>query len=187
MQTDIFKISMRNGLFMGILFSVNFIFSASRNMVLMLLTYLVVAIIIGYTYKSAISFRDNILGGYISYWKTVYFTILSFFFAGILSALFKIIYTTNINPEYLTLLFEEGVRQAEQNRAILERLNITMDEAYFNQLERQFRPVSYAFQTIWVNLMSGAFLGLIIGGIVRRKPGLFDDKQPTQEDNATIH
>ena len=114
------------------------------------------------------------------------YLLLGFFFAGILSALFKIIYTTYINTEYLSTLFEEGARQIEQNRAIFERLNITMDEAYYDQLERQYRPVSYAFQTIWMNILSGAILGLILGGIVRRKPGLFDDNPP-QADSTTNH
>lgn len=179
MQTDIYKIAMRNGLFMGMLFSINFLFSASRNVTLMILTYLIMAMIIWGTYRMTSHFRDRESGGFISYWKAVYFILLVFFFSSIISALFKIGYTSFINKEYLPQLFEEGVRQLEKNRALFERFNMPMDEEYIDQLERQFRPVSYAFQTIWTNLLAGTLLGLILAGIVKRQRGLFDEEQPT--------
>lgn len=185
MQTDIYKVTMRNGLFMGVLFSTNFMFSASKNLVLMLLTYAIIALIIWLSYKTTINFRDKVLGGFISYWKAVYFVILTFFFAGIISGLFKIIYTTYINPEYLPQLFEEGIKQLEQNRALFESLNMPMDENYYEQLEQQFRPAPYSFQTIWANMLAGLALGLIIGAVVRKKRGLFDDES-TPDTSSTL-
>lgn len=178
MQTAIYKITMRNGLFMGLLFSVNFLFSSSRNVTLMLLTYVVMAFIIWGTYRMTRQFRDKEQGGYISYWRAVYYVILLFFFSSIISALIKIGYTSYINTEYLPQLFEEGIRQIENNRALFESLNIPIGEEYIDQLEQQYRPVPYAFQTIWVNILSGTILGLIVGGIVRHKKGLFDDDLP---------
>ena len=178
MQTAIYKITMRNGLFMGLLFSVNFLFSSSRNVTLMLLTYVVMAFIIWGTYRMTRQFRDKEQGGYISYWRAVYYVILLFFFSSIISALVKIGYTSYINTEYLPQLFEEGIRQIENNRALFESLNIPIGEEYIDQLEQQYRPVPYAFQTIWVNILSGTILGLITGGIVRHKKGLFDDDLP---------
>lgn len=176
MQSDIFKITMRNGLYMGLLFSVNFLFSASRITALMLLTYVVIAFIIWASYKLSIQFRDQHNDGYINYWKVVSFVVLTFFFGGIISGLFKMIYTSYINPEFLPQLFEEGVRQMEQNRSLLESLNLNMDEEYYEELERQFRPAPYSFQTLWVNILSGTVLGLIIAGIVQKKRGLFDEE-----------
>ena len=63
MQTAIYKLTMRNGLFMGLLFSVNFLFSSSRNVTLMLLTYVVMAFIIWGTYRMTRQFRDKEQGG----------------------------------------------------------------------------------------------------------------------------
>lgn len=185
MQTDIYKITMRNGLFMGLLFSVNFMFSASRNVTLMLLSYVLIALMIWGTYRMATQFREKESGGYISYWRAVYFVILIFFFSSIISAIFKIGYTTFIDKEYLSRLFEEGMRQIESNRALFESLNIPIDEDYVEQLEQQYRPVPFAFQTIWVNILGGTILGLILGGIIRRKKGLFDedDDQATQTNS----
>lgn len=174
MHTDIYKTTMRNGLYMGVLFSVNFLLSSSRNLVLILLSYLVIAMIIGTTYRLAIQFRDRDSGGFISFGKVLSFVLLTFFFGGIISALFKILYTSFINTEFLPQLYEEGLRQLENNRALLERF-ITMDEAYYDQVERQFRPANYAFQAIWANLLSGLILGLLLGGIIRKKRGLFDE------------
>lgn len=183
MYTTIYKISMRNGLFMGVLFSLNFLVSTFRNPVLMLLTYVLIAIIIGASYKLTVAFRDRENGGFITYWKAVYFVVLIFLFAGLISAVFKLIYTMFINPEYLSVLFEEGIRQLEQNRALFESLNMPMDEEYYDTLERQFKPAPYAFQTIWANLLGGGLLGLIIGAIVRRQKGIFDQDDTPAPDS----
>ncbi|MDO9633969.1 MAG: DUF4199 domain-containing protein [Paludibacter sp.] len=178
MQANIFKSTMFNGLIMGILFSINFIFSASKNVSLLLLTYLLIAVMIVVMYKMAKKYRDLECGGYIKYWKVFNFVLLTFFFAGIVSTIFKIIYTKYINPEYLTYLFEESMRQIEQNRSIFERFNLPLDDNYYEQLEKQMQPTRYAIQTIWMNVFGGAILGLILGFFIKKDKGIFDEEIP---------
>ena len=79
------------------------------------------------------------------------------------------------------MLFEESMRQIEQNRSLFESLNLPLDDNYYEQLERQMRPVNYSLQTIWMNVFSGAILGLILGGIVKKNKGIFDEETPTDK------
>lgn len=180
MHANIFKSTMFNGLIMGALFSLNFFFTASKNVSLLLISYLLIAIMIVMMYRMAKRYRDIECGGYIKYWNVFNYVILTFFFASIISSIFKIIYTKFINPEYLPMLFEESMRQIEQNRSLFESLKLPLDDNYYEELERQMRPVNYSLQTIWVNIFTGSILGLILGGVVRKNKGIFDDEAPIE-------
>lgn len=147
---------------------------------MVLISYVLTAIIVAVTYRSAKSYRDNKSGGYINYATVFNYVVLSFLFASFISSIFKIIYTQFINPEYLAILFQESMRQIEQNRSIFDKLGVPLDDNYFETLESQMKPVNYALQTIWMNVFSGALLGLIIAAIVKKKKGLFDESGLTE-------
>ncbi|MDD2284799.1 MAG: DUF4199 domain-containing protein [Paludibacter sp.] len=183
MQDNIFRSTMFNGLFMGILFAVNFLFSSSKNFTLLMLSYLIIALIIVVMYRMTKRYRDFECEGYIKYWRVFSYVVLTFFFAGIISSIFKIIYTKYINPEYLSSLFEESMRQIEQNRVLFERLNLPLDDNYFTELERQMRPVNYSIQTIWMNVLLGAILGLILGGFIKKQKSIFEEDTPIEKEN----
>ena len=171
---------MFNGLIMGALFSVNFLFTTSKNLIFLLLSYLIITLIIVLMFRMTKRYRDVECGGYIRYWRAFNYVVLTFFFAGIISTVFKILYTTFINPEYLTVLLEQSMQQIEQNRGIFERLNLPLDDNYYAELERQMRPVNYSIQTIWINVLSGTLLGLILAAIVKKQKGIFDEKTPAE-------
>lgn len=185
MQANLFTITMRNGLLLGILFSFNFLLGTSSNLALVLLTYVVLVLIIYLSFRTAKSYRERHLGGYMRYWQGFNFIVMSFFFAGIISAIFKMIYTRYLNPDFLPALFEQSMVQMENNRALFESFNITMDEAYIDQVERQFKPTAYALQSIWINVFFGVILGLLLSGFVQKKKGLFDDDKPTTPNDTS--
>lgn len=185
MQANIFTITMKNGLLLGILFSVNFLLGTSKNLALVLLTYVVLVLIIYLTFRTAKSYREHHLGGYMRFWQGFNFIVMSFFFAGIISAIFKMIYTRYLNPDFLPALFELSMTQMETNRALFESFNITMDEAYIDQVERQFKPTAYALQSIWINVFFGVILGLLLSGFVQKKKGLFDDDKPATPNDTS--
>lgn len=181
---NIFKNTMNKGLIMGLLFTVNFLFSASKNIALLILTYFIVAAVMIVMYRMAKSFRDKECGGFISFRKVFSFIFLTIFFGSVISAIFKLIYVQNINPGYLETLLEQAYMQMEKNQSLFARLGVNIDENYYNQLEKQFRPTNFAIQTIWINVFWGALLALIYGLILKKKPGLFDEiPQKTSSDN----
>ncbi len=126
------------------------------------------------TYKYVRTYRDLYRGGFISYWTVVGFITLCFMFGGVVSAIFKLVYTQIIDTNYLNNLFEEAMVQVEANRAILERL-MPIDENYINQVEKQFTPAPFALQSIWMNLIWGVLSGLVMGFFIKKKKGLFDE------------
>jgi hypothetical protein len=134
----------------------------------------------------AVRYRDMENGGFISYWNVFNFTVLTFFFAAIISTIFKIIYTKYINTEYLTYVFQESLKQLELNRSLFEKLNIPVEDNYYEELEKQLKPVRFSIQTIWMNVFSGVIVGLILGGFVRKKKGLFDDEPAAESDSDKI-
>lgn len=170
------------GLIMGVMFSINFMLSASRNYIFALLSYAIIAAIIVLMYRMAKRYRDVECGGYIKYWSVFNLTVLTFFFAGIISTIFKIIYTKYIDTEYLTVMFNQGIQQIEQNQSLFRALKLPMDENYYEALEKQLQPTSFAIQTIWMNVFSGVILGFILGGFIKKQPGLFDDENTTDPD-----
>jgi hypothetical protein len=176
MQENIFRSTMLNGLIMGILFSVNFVFTSSKSLPLLLLSYVIIALIIVFMYRMLKRYRDTECGGYINYWRSFNYVVLTFLFAGIISTVFKIIYTKYINPDLLPALLEESMKQIENNRGIFESLNLPLDEQYYEELERQMRPVNYSIQTIWVNILFGAVLGFILSGFVKKQKSIFDEE-----------
>jgi hypothetical protein len=186
MSPNIFKTTMMNGLVMGILFSLNFWCSTSKQIVPLLLSYALIVIIIVLIYRMAVRFRDVDNGGFISYWNVFNFTVLTFFYAAIISTVFKIIYTTYIDTEYLQMVLQESVKQMEQNRSLFEKLGVPMDDNYYEELEKQMKPVRFSLQTIWLNVFSAVIVGLILGGIVKKNKGLFDDEPAKNSGNNEI-
>lgn len=169
---------MFNGLIMGVLFSLNFLCSTSKSVLPLILSYLLIITIIVVLYRMAVKYRDAENGGYISYWNVFNFTVLTFFFAAIISTIFKIIYTRYIDTEYLPNALQESLKQIELNKSLFEKLKVPMDENYYDELEKQFQPVRFSIQTIWMNVFSGVIVGFILGGFVRKNKGLFDE-EPT--------
>lgn len=184
MQDNIFKSTMTNGLIMGVLFFVNFLLTGSKILPLVLLSYLVMALIIVLMHKMTKRYRDVDCGGTIKYWKVFNYVVLTFLFAAVIASVFKIIYLQYINPEYLPALFEEGMRQIEENRSIFEKLNLPLDDDYFSTLEKTMRPVTYSIQTIWVNVLLGFALGLILGFILKKEKSIFEDDSLSESQHS---
>ena len=71
--SNIFKITMHKGLIVGLIFTANFLMSASQNVILMLLTYPVIIGILYLTYRFTKTFRDEEHAGFISFSRIVGF------------------------------------------------------------------------------------------------------------------
>lgn len=181
MRDNIFKSTMTSGLFLGVLFFVNFVLNSSSNVFIKLLSFLLIAFIIIVSIKNTKNYRDKECNGTITYGRVFQYVTFMFLFAGIISSLFKIIYLQHINPDMLTNMFEESVRQIEQNRALFDRFNLPLDDKYFEELENQMKPVSYSLQSIWVNLIFGLVLGFILGFFIKKEKSIFES-----DDNQTI-
>lgn len=167
MPVNILKSAMKGGLILGVLFSLNFLLSVANVTFLNVLTYLIIAFILVATYRLTTGFRDNDCKGYISYSWSLLFIMLLFFYASLISTLVKFVYFKFINPDYLVSLYNEMM-------ILLENFKITgLDEAE-QSMSELFRPASFSFQYMGVNMFMGVLVGLIMAAFTKKERSIFD-------------
>ncbi len=179
MKDSIFKFTMNNGLVLGMLFIINFFLSIYQHPILGALSNLMTILIVYLVYRMAKRYRDMHCGGSIKYGTVFSFVVLTFIFASLVSAVMKIIYFQYINPEFLINLYEQTLDQMEMMLSAYEEqfsnlLEISEDELY-KGLERLKKPSTYTLYLSWVNIISGAFLGLILAFFVKKEKSIFED------------
>lgn len=167
MQQSLVRATMKNGLILGALFSANFLISLSKSFIGSIATIALLIYILVFTYKSATKHRDNNLSGEITYIQSVIFIILSFFYAGIISSIVKFIYFQFINPEYLSLMLDEGLR-------VLEQMKFPIDSSSFDQIKDLLKPASFSLQYIWVNTILGMITGILMSFFVKKEKNIFE-------------
>lgn len=168
MQPTIMKSTMNNGLILGILFTLNFLLSISKTIPFILLSYALMAFILVYTYQSAKRYRDRVCEGFINYGNVFSFILLSYFFAGLISAIFKYIYFQYIQPEYLAKLLNESYKA-------LDMLNVQIDDATYKQMESMLKPANFSLQIIWLNVFLGTVIGLIMSFFLKKQKSIFEE------------
>ena len=168
MQPNIIKSAMTNGLILGVLFSFNFLFSISKSIPLVLLSYGLMAFILYFTYTSANRYRDKECNGIISFGKSFSFILLSFFFAALISSIVKFVYFQFINPEYLSRLLNESMKAVEM-------LKLPVDGASYEQMESMMKPATFSLQFVWMNVFMGTIIGLIMSPFIKKEKNIFED------------
>ena len=161
------KSAMQNGLILGVIFSVNFLFLALNFQSLILFGIL---IILFTTYKITVRFRDNQNDGQITYKKAYNYIVLLFFFAAIISSIVKYIYTQFIDTTLLNkiLLIEIS------NLKAMSRF--TMPESYYDFLGKIFKPAAFALESILENFLRGVLVALIMAAFIKKEKNIFNQQ-----------
>jgi len=168
MQPNIFKASMINGIIMGVIFSVNFLFSVSKITFLITLTNLLAVLIVVLIYRLSVKFRDTECEGFITYGKALLYILYSFFFAALISSVVKYIYFQYINPPYLESVFQETMK-------MLTSMKYPITDAVETQTRNMLKPASYTLIYIWVNVFMGLIVGLIMAAFVKKEKSIFKE------------
>ena len=168
-RPDLLTHTMKFGLIMGALFSVNFLLSTWGSKVGNALSYVVVGTIGYYTYHFTTLFRDQECEGVMSYGRGLAYVLLLYFFGGLISSVVKYVFVSWINPEFLPNLLNQSL-------LILENMNLpnTNTEMSMEMLEKMLSPVVYATQTLWTNLFIGLLVGLIVAAFTKKEKNLFE-------------
>ncbi len=161
MKPNFLNITMRNGLVLGVLFSLNFIISTFNNPVLGLFSYLIVGLIVYLTYQYTARFRDRENGGLITFGQGFFFVFLLFMFASIISAGFKYVFLQFISPNYLKELLGVTMQTME---TVME----TVPDDMYDSLESFLTPINFVMATSWANIFISLIVGVIIGLVVKR-------------------
>ena len=158
---------MRNGLILGIVFSVNFLFSISGNLLLGFLSYAAIAIIIYLSHKFTVNYRNVDCDGAISYRHALAYVVLLFLYAALISAIVKYLFFQYLNPDFLPEMMNKTLLAVEQ-------MMPSVPEETYDTMEAMMSPINYTLLATWMNVILGFFVGLIIAGVVKKDKNLFD-------------
>ena len=113
-------------------------------------------------------FRDYAREGVISFMRGYAFTVLTFFYAGLLLAIALFLYFTFIDNGYLLGKFTEMMSQTK-GRKIVKTYG--MGEQMSESLKEmaQMRPIDYALNMLTINITTGFVLGFPIAALMQRK------------------
>lgn len=113
-------------------------------------------------------FRDYGREGVISFRRGYAYTVLTFFYAGLLLAAALYVYFAFIDQGFLLGKFTEMLH-SEEGRQVLQTYGMAEQmEAGLKELS-QMRPIDYALNMLTINIMTGFLLGLPIAALMQRK------------------
>jgi len=176
MQSNVYHAAMKYGLLMGVLFSVNFLFSISTTPFVALLSYLLIAFILVLTYRFAVAYRDKDNGGTCTFGQAFFFIFLLYLFAAIISSVVKYVYFKFIDVNYLSELLNKSSAIMQQ---IQEQFKLEVPDDYYDSMEKMMNPAMYTLQFIWVNAILGGLVGLIMAPFVKKSKSIFDKNDET--------
>lgn len=172
MQSNLMNSTMRNGLILGILFSINFLMSTANNVFLGLLSYVVVGFIAYLIYFYTAKYRDKDCGGAITYSHALMYIILLFIFGSLISAIVKLIFFKFINPNFLPEMLNKSM-------TIMEQMLPSVPESTYDEVEKIMSPGYYTLISFWMNIILGFFVGLVVAAIVKKNKNPFDENNQT--------
>ena len=113
------------------------------------------------------NFRDYGREGLISFRRGYAYTVLVFFYAGVLFAIAMYLYLTFMDQGYLMsqmskVLTSDEAQQAMQQYGMTEMMNESLKQM------AQIRPIDYALDMLTVNITLGFILGVPISLIMQR-------------------
>jgi hypothetical protein len=112
-------------------------------------------------------FRDNGLEGTISFMRGWVYTIMMFFYGGLLLALALWAYLTYMDQGFLMKSIQEALTTPETAEAI-KQLDMGAQIEESLALMGEMRPIDMALNMLTTTIMSGVVLGLPIAAVIKR-------------------
>ena len=112
-------------------------------------------------------FRNYAREGIISFTRGYAYTILVFFYGGLLLAAAVYVYFAFIDGGYLVAKFS-AMLDSEESRKVLQMYGMADQMKEGLQQLSTMRPIDFALNMLTINIMSGLFLGLPIAGVMQR-------------------
>jgi hypothetical protein len=134
-------------------------------------------IIIGGIVYGTIKFRNEDLGGEISYSKALGFGILICVFASIISGIYTILLMTVIDPEYMTKMMS-----AIEEEYVKLGLSEEQIDASMKMVSKMQSPIIMAITTVISFAFMGTIFSLITSAFIKKENPIFDNPTaPKQE------
>lgn len=114
-------------------------------------------------------FRDYGREGIISVMRGYGYSVLVFFYAGLLLAAAQYVYFAYIDHGYLVSKISEAIASPEGQQAI-QQMGMAADVEQGMASLAEMRPIDYALNILSVNIIVGLLLSIPIAFIMARKP-----------------
>lgn len=169
-KNTIFKTTMTWGLLLGIVLIIfNFIpYLKGLFQLPAWVSFLTYAIMIAGVALGQIKYRDNDLGGYISYGRCFGAGMLVMLFASIIYAFYFIILTNVIDPNYMSKLIEASSEIMYQSGMPEEQIEMAMEMS-----SKMMTPALTLFSSILGYAFFGAIFSLITSAFIKKEEPMF--------------
>lgn len=115
-------------------------------------------------------FRDNVLGGSITFGRATLYSILTYFYAALLMALAQFVYFQFLDHGYLINQYIATLSTPEYAATVKSAYGIEAKQliAILQSSMGSLRPIEIAFQFLTLNVILGIILSIPAGAIIRR-------------------
>ncbi len=138
----------------------------TKGLVMLLITFAIYFFVLFYTTKS---YRNNVLGGYISFGQAFVFGLLVAIIAAVLSAIYNYIFYAFIDPDYaarIVSVTKDWTETFMESKGVPEA---TIAEALDKMDEKIVTPLKSVRQALIGGTIIGAIISLITSAIVKKK------------------
>jgi hypothetical protein len=168
MQSNIARSATLNGLFIGLLLSLKFIFSVTKSNLLAFLSFGISIYIVFALYNLTVRIREKEFEGLIKYRQSFHYILQIYFYGSVISSLIMLIYTKFIDASYLENMLNAQLK-------LYDTFKIHMDDQTYNLLEKFYKPATFALGNIVGSLIIGTFWGLILGAFIKKEKSIFEE------------
>ena len=167
MNQNMNKSAMMNGLVIGALLSLKFLFSTTGNTVLSIFSFVLSILVVVGLYYFGVRYRDNMNQGSISYGKSFIYMFRMYIYGSVVSSLVILIYTGLIEPNYLESMSNEMFK-------LYDSLNLPIDESVSEAINELYKPAPFALLNVLASAFGGAFWALILSAFVKKEKSIFE-------------
>lgn len=173
--------ALKTGLIIGVVSIVVFLFEYVADIkpvgIMMPIMIMVIGIAINITVLVVLfkKFRTQI-GGFISFSNAFLYCFLAMVIATVISSLFTLLFLQLVDPDYLKNIMEAQKAYMENylaGKMSEEQLATTLDG--IDQEAAKMTPVSQTIKSLIAGVIFGGIISLILGAILQKKSGLFQD------------
>lgn len=159
-----------------VMWMVNFIPTSIGGSMLMLLVTIVIAFVLLYYFTK--KYRDDSLGGYITFGKAFVFAFLVVVFSTLITAVYNYIFNAFIDPDYLERVMNTTVTSMEER---LARGGMSADQidSIVGKMEQRMSlsPLKSSLKSIPGGIIFGTIVALITSAIVKKSQEVFPENK----------
>ena len=113
-------------------------------------------------------YRDEVLEGFISFMRAYGYTVLTYFYAGLLLAVAIWVYFSFLDKGYLMGKISDAFL-SEQGQQMMTLYGITEQMKQGLEQMSQMRPIDHALNMLTINITAGFILGMPVAALMQRK------------------